>query len=143
MGQTDRANQSWAAALALSAKPREFVHQAASLRALAQLARIANQTQVQAALAALSNQLVPASGPDKAQALSQLALLQADAGAQAPSERLSQLAESATGVTPAEMMAIKADLVVRTDLALARSLHHAGAYAQAEVLLLRVGDFLF
>ena len=72
-----------------------------------------------------------------------MALLHAHAGAQAASERFSQRAESATGLTPAERLEIKSDLIVRTDLGMARALHRAGDYAAAEAVLLRISDYLF
>ena len=143
LGQSEKANQSLTTALTLSGNQQNFSERASSLRAIAQLGGTAARAQVQQAATALSAQIEPASGPEKAQALVQLALLHAEAGSQTLSDRLSQRAESATGLTAVERLEVKSDLIVRTDLGLAKALHKAGNYAQSEALLQRISDYLF
>ena len=93
----------------------------------------------------------PAAEPDnettvtlspRAQALAQLALLNADAGLRAKAGELSQLAQSTTGLAPADAAALQADLTARSDLASARVLHGVGLYAESEAILQRVAGFL-
>jgi uncharacterized Zn finger protein (UPF0148 family) len=143
MGQDEKAIQSLGAALTIAAKMRSLEDRGTALKGIAQLGKAASQGSVQTAVSTLAGQLDPANGPEKANALVQLALLHSQAGAQAQADRLSRMAEKSTGLTPTELLEIKADLIVRTDLALARWTHNGGDYAKAETLLKRVGDYLF
>jgi hypothetical protein len=143
LGNGDKASQSLSLALTLAKKYPNFTDRAASLRSIAQLSGNTSLEQVQSAVNSLVTQIEPTVGPDKAQAMVQLAILQAEVGMQEQSERLSQRAESAVGLTAMELLEIKSDLIVRTDLALAKSWHKSGSYAKSEVLMQRIGDYLF
>ncbi|MDO8321005.1 hypothetical protein [Rhodoferax sp.] len=143
LGQGSKADQSLKTALSLAANFSKFAERGEALRSTAQLAGHEAQAAIAPAVNALMAQLDSASGPDKAQALVQLALLQAQAGAQEAADRLSQQAESVNGLTAMERLEVKSDLIVRTDLAMAKALHQSGALAQAENLLQRISDYLY
>ena len=53
------------------------------------------------------------------------------------------MAQATAGLSPAENTAISTELIVRSDLALARVLQGLGRYAEAESMLQRVGGYLF
>ncbi|AGX87305.1 hypothetical protein [Candidatus Symbiobacter mobilis] len=143
MGQDAPAREHLQAAIDLAATLPSFAERAAALRTVARLAGPHAWPDIQAAIQSLLPQIDPAVGPDKAAALTQLALLHAEQGAQEPSLQMAQRAEAATGMTPPEMREIKTDLSVRRTLALARAQHQAKAYAQSESLLQQVSDYLY
>jgi len=92
--------------------------------------------------ASLLSQLESKSGLEKAQALTHLALLYAHGGLPARAEQYRKMAQATSGLNPAENTAIATDLIVRSDLAMARVLQGLGRYAEAESLLQRVGGYL-
>lgn len=143
MGQPDKAAQSLEAALGLAGKNSNLQERAVWLRNIAQLADAASQEQLQAMTAALQTQLDSKSGPDKAQALTQLSLLYANGGLFGKSGQFRTLAQSTKGLSPADIAVINTDLIVRSDLATARVLQSQGRYSDAEALLQRVSGFLF
>jgi hypothetical protein len=143
LGNGEKASQSLTRALTLANKFPNFADRAASLRSIAQLGGNVSHDQVQSSINSLLAQIEPMLGPDKAQAMVQLAVLQAEVGAHEQSDRLSQRAETTVGLTAMELLEIKSDLIVRTDLAMARYLHKSGSYAQSEILMQRIGDYLF
>jgi hypothetical protein len=96
-----------------------------------------------AATATLESQLESRSGLEKAQALSQLSLLYAHAGLPARADKYRRMAQSTAGLSPADSDAVNTDLIVRSDLSMARVLQGLGRYAEAEVMLQRVGGYLF
>lgn len=143
MGHSDKARQSLDAALAQVGKTGSLLEQATWLRSAAQLADAAAQEQTQAMTTSLHTQLESKSGMEKAQALTQLALLYASGGLPAKAEQFRRLAQSTAGLSPAESTAINTDLIVRSDLAMAKVLQGLGRYAEAESLLQRVSGYLF
>ncbi|RZJ26178.1 MAG: hypothetical protein EOO54_03840 [Haliea sp.] len=142
LGQHDKAKQSLDAALAQAGKNSNLAERATWLRSIAQLADAAAQEQMDAVTASLQSQLESKSGMEKAQALTQLSLLYAQGGLPSRAEQYRRLAQSTTGLSRAEAVAINTDLIVRSDLAMARVLQGLGRYAEAEAMLQRVGGYL-
>ncbi|MDP1955099.1 MAG: hypothetical protein Q8K71_11525 [Polaromonas sp.] len=142
MGQADKARQSLDAALAEVGKNPNLFERATWLRSVAQLSDNAADEQLQAMVTSIQTQLEAKSGPEKARALTQLALLNAAGGLPSKADHSRRLAQSTTALSPAESVAINTDLIVRSDLAMARLLQGLGRYAEAEALLQRVGGYL-
>lgn len=143
LGQSDKAKQSLDAALAQTGKNPNLSERATWLRSVAQLADAAAQEQMDAMTSSLQAQLETKSGLEKAQALTQLALLYANGGLPAKAEQYRRMAQATAGLSAAENTVISTELIVRSDLALARVLQGLGRYAEAESLLQRVGGYLF
>lgn len=143
LGNKDRAIQSLEAALAQAGKNANPLERTVWLRSIAQLADAAAQEQMEAMTTGVQSQLQPKSGLEKAQALTQLALLYAAGGLPAKSEHFGRLARETAGLSSADSALINTDLIVRNDLAMARMLQGLGRYAEAETLLQRVGGYLF
>lgn len=143
LGQSDKAKQSLDAALAQAGKNSNLSERATWLRSVAQLADAAAQEQMDTMTSSLQAQLETKSGVEKAQALTQLALLYANGGLPARAERYRRMVQTTAGLSPAENTLISAELIVHSDLALARVLQGLGRYAEAESLLQRVGGYLF
>ncbi len=142
LGHTDKARQRLDAALAQAGKNGNLAERASWLRSIAQLGDAAAQEQMDAMTASLLSQLESKSGLEKAQALTHLALLYAHGGLPARAEQYRKMAQATSGLNPAENTAIATDLIVRSDLAMARVLQGLGRYAEAESLLQRVGGYL-
>jgi len=142
MGLNDKAKQSLDAALAEVGKNVNLYERAAWLRSIAQLSDNAADEQLQALATSLQAQLEAKSGADKARALTQLALLYAAGGLPSKADQSRRLAQSTAALSPAESIAINTDLIVRSDLAMAKLLQGLGRYAEAELLLQRVGGYL-
>lgn len=143
LGHNDKARGSLDAALALAAKNSNLTERATWLRSIAQLGDAAAHEQMDATMASLESQLENKSGLEKAQALSQLSLLYAHGGLPARADKYRRMAQSTAGLSPTERDAVNTDLIVRSDLAMARVLQGLGRYAEAEALLQRVGGYLF
>ncbi len=143
LGQNDKARKSLDTALALAGKNSNLAERATWLRSIAQLGDAAAQEQLEAAIATLESQLENKSGIEKAKALSQLSLLYANGGLPARADKYRRQAQSTAGLSPAESDAVNTDLIVRSDLAMARVLQGLGRYAEAESMLQRVGGYLF
>lgn len=142
VGQSDVATQSLSSALALAGKQSSLPEQAAWLRRIARLAGAADNEKLQAAVNNLQTQAAGKTGIEKAQTMANLALLFADAGSRGKASQFSQLAQSATGLSPAETVSVNSDIIVRGDLAVAKALHGFGMYPDSEVLIQRVGGYL-
>ncbi|GAB3472227.1 tetratricopeptide repeat protein [Polaromonas eurypsychrophila] len=142
MGQSDKARKSLDAALAEVGKNGNLLQRAAWLRSVAQLSDNAADEQLQALAISLQAQLEPQSGADKARALTQLALLYAAGGLPSKADQSRRMAQSTAALSPADSTAINTDLIVRSDLAMAKVLQGLGRYAEAESLLQRVGGYL-
>lgn len=142
LGQQDKAAQSLVAGLALAGKVASVPERALLLRAMAHLSLAAAHDKLQAAQTALQTQAMARPPLERAQALAQLALLNADAGLRGKSGELSQLALSTPGLSPADAQAIQTDLTARSDLASAKVLHGVGLYAESESILQRLAGFL-
>jgi tetratricopeptide (TPR) repeat protein len=143
LGQSDKAKQSLDAALAQASKNPNLSERAIWLRSVAQLADAAAQEQMDAMTSSLQAQLETKSGLEKAQALTQLALLYANGGLPAKADQYRRMAQATAGLSPAENTVISTELIVRSDLAMARVLQSLGRYAEAESMLQRVGGYLF
>ncbi len=142
-GQFDKASKSLESALALATNNTSLPERAMWLRSIAQLSDGSTQEQFEAVASALQNQLNAKSGIEKARGLTELSLLYTAAGLPGKSAQLRALAQTTTGLSAAEALAISTDLKVRSDIAMAKSLHGLGRYADAEVVLRRVGGYLF
>jgi len=142
-GQTDKAAKSLESALALATKNTNLADRARWLRSIAQLSDATTQDQFETTATALQNQLNNKSGVERARGLTELSLLYMAAGLPGRSGQLRSLAQATTGLSAADSAAINTELVVRGDMAMARSLHGLGRYAEAEAILQRVGGYLF
>jgi hypothetical protein len=142
LGQSDKANQSLDAALSLTAVQGSLPARATWLRQIAYLSNAASHERVQAAVTTLQALAESKTGLEKAQTMTQLSLLHADAGLRPKADGLARLAQSTSGLSPADATAIHAELIVRGDLATAKSMHSLGLYAEAEALVQRVGGYL-
>jgi tetratricopeptide (TPR) repeat protein len=143
LGNNDKARQRLDAAMAQAGKNPNLAERAAWLRSIAQLADAAAQEQMDVMTAGLQSQLENKPGLEKAQALTQLALLYANGGLPARAEQYRKMAQATPGLSAAESTSVATDLIVRSDLAMARVLQGLGRYAEAESLLQRVGGYLF
>lgn len=141
--QTDKAAKSLESALVLAGKNGNLTERAMWLRSIAQLSDATTQEQFEAAATTLQNQLNAKSGIEKARGLTELSLLYTVAGLPGKSAQLRSLAQATAGLSPEDSLAINTDLMVRNDIAMAKSLHGLGRYADAEAALQRVGSYLF
>ena len=142
-GQTDKAAKSLESALALAGKNSNLQERAMWLRSIAQLSDASTQEQFEAMITSLQNQLNAKSGIEKARGLTELSLLYTAAGLPGKSAQLRSLAQATTGLSAADSVTINTDLLVRSDMATAKMLHGLGRYAEAEVMLQRIGGYLF
>ena len=113
------------------------------LRAIAKLSGAAALEPVQLAVRSLVAQLGLQSGVDKVKALTQLALLQADAGLNARAEEYRRVAVETGGVSPPELAVIQSELMFRTNLAVASLMHSQGRYAESELVWQGLATYLF
>ena len=142
-GQTDKAVRSLESALALAGKNSNLVERAIWLRSIAQLSDASTQEQFEAMTTSLQNQLNDKSGIEKARGLTELSLLSAAAGLPGKSAQLRILAQATAGLSATDSVAINTDLIVRSDMAMAKMLHGMGRYAEGEAVLQRIGGYLF
>jgi hypothetical protein len=142
LGQQDKATQSMEAGLALVPRMDTMPERAALLRSMAQLSGGAGSDKLQAAAAALQAQALAKSGAERARTLTQLSLLNADAGLRGRASELAEAARTSTGLSAADAVQVNTDLIVRGDMAAARVLHSVGLYAESETVLQRVGNYL-
>ena len=142
-GQTDKATKSLNSALALAAKNNNLPERAVWLRSISQLSDASTHEQFEAAANNLQTQLNAKSGVEKARGLTELSLLYTAAGFSGKSAQLRSLAQATAGLSAADSVAINTDLVVRSDMAMAKMLHGLGRYADAEAVLQRVAGYLF
>ena len=142
-GQTDKAVKSLDSALALAGKNSNLLERAIWLRSIAQLSDAGTQEQFEAMTTGLQNQLNAKSGIERARGLTELSLLTAAAGLPGKSAQLRNLAQATPGLSATDSVAINTDLIVRSDMAMAKMLHGLGRYAEGEVVLQRIGGYLF
>ncbi|MBI2772264.1 MAG: hypothetical protein HYX47_21775 [Burkholderiales bacterium] len=142
LGQQDKSTQSMETALKQVAKAGGLAERAALLRAVGQLSGGAATEKMQAAATELGAQLASKTGTEKARGLAQLSLLYADAGLRGKSSEFSKMAQSSSGLSPADSASVNADLIVRSDLASARNLQSVGLYAECEAVLQRLAGYL-
>lgn len=142
LGQQDKAAQAMDAALALAAGTPGLAERAAMLRSIAQLSGAATHDKLQAAATTVQTQALAKTGGERARALAQLSLMSAEAGLRGRAGELADAARATTGLTQAEAVQVNTDLIVRGDMANARVLHSVGMYAEAETVLLRLGNYL-
>ncbi len=143
LGKNDKAAESLAASLSQLGKGGSMLEQATRLRTVARLGDVAAEEAFQAATSSLQAQLEPKSGMEKAQALMQLSLLYANAGLPSRASQYRQMAQGTAGLSAAESTLLTTELIVRSDIAMARVLQGLGRYAEAEALLQKVGSYLF
>jgi hypothetical protein len=143
-GQTDKATKSLESALGLAGKNSNLQERAIWLRSIAQLSADAStHEQFEAMATALQNQLNAKTGMDKARGLTDLTLLYTAAGLPGKASQLRSLAQATAGLSATDSVTINTDLLVRGDMATAKTLHGLGRYAEAEVVLQRVSGYLF
>ncbi len=142
LGQQDKAVQAMDAGLAQAARVEILSERAAVLRAMAQLSGGAGGDKLQAAVATLQAQAMAKTGAERARALAQLSLLNADAGQRGRASELADAARASPGLSAGDAVQVNADLIVRSDMAAARVLHGLGLYAESETVLQRVGNYL-
>ena len=93
-------------------------------------------------LAALESQALQKGGVDRARALTQLSLLNTEAGLRAKAADLGQKARGSTGLSAEDSVTVSTDLLVRGDLATAKLLHGLGLYAESETVLRELAGYL-
>ncbi|MBP6406268.1 MAG: hypothetical protein LCH79_17915 [Proteobacteria bacterium] len=142
LGQQDKALQSMESGLAQVPRLEALAERAALLRSMAQLSGGAGNDKLQAAAEALQAQATSKSGAERARALAQLSLLNADAGLRGKASELAEAARASAGLSPADAVQVNTDLIVRGDMAAARVLHSVGLYAESEAVLQRLGNYL-
>ena len=142
-GQIDKAAKSLESALALAGKNSNLPERAIWLRSIAQLSDASTQEQFEAMITSLQNQLNAKSGIEKARGLTELSLLYTAAGLPGKSAQLRSFAQATQGLSAAESIAINTDLIVRSDMAMAKMQHGLGRYIEAEAVLQRIGGYLF
>ena len=128
---------------ALANAMNNTLERASVLRAITGLSRAPIDDKLLPAITSLSNLLETRAGLEKAQALTQLSLLFGDAGLKDKSNQYNQRVQTAAGLTPQDSATVNANLLVRSDMSEAKFLHEAGLYAESEVVLLRLGSYLF
>lgn len=131
-----------AMALNLVEKEQAVAARAGLLRLLATAPDTFRNAQFQAAIDRLATMAESKLGPAKAQALTTVALLHADVGAQDRFVAYRQRAQETQGLTGPESAMVNADLIVSGEIATARQLHGARAYAEAEALIRKVAGYL-
>ena len=142
-GQIEKAAKSLQSALTMAAKNGNLTERAVWLRGLARLSDASLQEPFEAVTSSLQAQLIAKSGTEKARGLTELSLLYTAAGLPGRSAQLRSLAQATNGLSAADSQALTIDLVVRNDMAMAKMLHGLGRYAESEVVLQRVGGYLF
>ncbi len=142
LGDAEKASVSLDGALTRIAKTENLAERSAALRVTAQRAGPAAADRVQAAVAAIEPQLESKTGVERARSWTQLALLKAEQGAAAQSDKYGQLAQTTAGLSAADAVTVSAELIVQRDLASAKALHASGRYAEAELVLQRLAGHL-
>lgn len=143
MGQHEKASKSLESALALAGKNSNLLERAVWLRSIARLSDAGTNEQFEAAANSLQDQLNARPGMEKAQGLTELSLLYTEAGLPGKSAKLRRQAQETSGLNASDSAAVNTDLIVRGDIATAKMLHGQGRYAEAEVVLQRLGGYLF
>jgi hypothetical protein len=142
LGQPAKAAASLQAALAQVDKIADLTQRAAALRAVARLAGGGAEEQMRPLLTALETQALQKGGVDRARALTQLSLLNTEAGLRAKAADLGQKARGSTGLSAEDSVTVSTDLLVRGDLATAKLLHGLGLYAESESVLRELAGYL-
>jgi len=143
LGEADQSRESLARALSMAAAETSLSGRAVLLRAIAKLSGAAALEPVQLAVRSLVVQLGSQSGVDKVKALTQLALLQADAGLNAKAEEYRRVTLETGGVSPLELTVFQSELMFRTNLAVASLMHSQGRYAESELVWQGLATYLF
>lgn len=142
MGQSDDSGAALDAGLSWVAKGGSLLEQARALRGLSATSDSALNPKIQEAYTRLQAQAQNAQGADRARALAELALMQADSGNRERFLRQRDLAKETPGFGGTEAAALTAEMFVRGDLAVARARHAEGAYGDAESLLQQLAGYL-
>ncbi len=142
MGQGDESAAALDAGLAWVTKGGSLLEQARALRGLAASSDNAANPKIQETYTRLQAQAQNAQGADRARALAELALMQADSGNRERFVRQRDLAKETPGFGGTEAATLTAEMYVRGDLAVARARHAEGAYGDAESLLLQLAGYL-
>ena len=142
MGQSDESEAALDAGLSWVAKGGSLPEQARALRGLAATSDGASNPKIQEAYKRLQAQAQNAQGADRARALSELALMQADSGNREQFVRQRDMAKETPGFGGTEAATLTAEMYVRGDLAVARARHAEGAYGDAESLLQQLAGYL-
>lgn len=129
-------------ALELIEKESQIVVRAQWLRRLAEVPRVVQHEKFQAAVERLDKQLEAQPVLLKAQGLTTLSLAYADAGAPAKLAAYRKRALETQGLRPAESVVVHANLLAYGDMAVARQLYTAQAYAEAESRIRRLAAYL-
>ena len=130
------------AALSLANSAPTLPERAALLRSITNDAAMAGSEPIGKAIDALQAQAQSRPGLERAQALTELSLLQVESGFRHRGAELAQAARETPGLSPNDAVRVNTELVVRSDLTAARMLQGAGMYAEAESLLQRLGGYL-
>ena len=112
------------------------------LRSMARLSGAPANERMAAAIESTRTAAAVRSGAERAEPLALLALLDADAGMRSRAGEFTQLALNTPGLAEADNAARAANLLLRSDVAMAMSLHRDGLFHEAEAVLQRLARFL-
>lgn len=143
LGRADQSRESLARALSMAGAEASLLDRAELLRSIAKLSGAATLEPVQVAVRSLVAQSRSQPGVEEARALTLLTLLQVDAGLSSRAEQYSRMVREAGGATPMELAAIRFELMVRTNMAMAGVLHSQGRYAESELIWQGLATHLF
>ncbi|HEX5684844.1 MAG TPA: hypothetical protein VFY73_12530, partial [Ideonella sp.] len=142
MGQPARAEKLLGDALKTWAQHGSPVRQAEELRALASRAGDIAQPELFQATAQLATAADALHGPDRARALTNLALMQAEAGEFERFEALKAMLRQSPEAARPEQAGLTAQLLVGGELAAARAEQRTGAFGLAEARIRKVAAYL-
>lgn len=142
MGQVDVAEAALDGALAQLTQQTALTPRAEGLRRLIQRTGVHEHPKLRNAARQLASAVEPLRGAEKAEPLAKLALIEADAGRSSEFDALSTRAEITPGLTPRHASTLYAELLVGSELALARSHHRSGAYGASEASLRKLAAYL-
>lgn len=143
LGQNEQAQGSLKRAISELEKLSNLAARGGVLRQVAKHSGAYTDTRIDAAVGQLIAQAQTKAGIEKAQALVQVALLHAQAGAGDKSTSVADAANAVPGLSGDDAKSVRADLAVYTNLATAKFLHAQGMYSESEAALRRVGDYLY
>lgn len=142
VGDTEKAAASLDAAIALITKIDNLAERTAALRTISQIAGIGAAERIQLAVTAIEPLLETKTGIERARSLANLALLNAEQGQTARADRYAQLARTSPSLSPADAIAVTADLLMQREVTAAKVQQAGGRFADADQGLRRVGGYL-
>jgi hypothetical protein len=142
LGMVPKANDSLASTLAAIEKEGSISKASDALQRLSWDFDLAYNDRVQALAAQLATKAETKSGLEKAEALADLAIFYANANQSEKLEALAKRALGVDGVASSELHAIKARLMVKSELAASRNLQRSKLFADSEAKIKKVAGLL-